>query len=954
VARILVVDDVTPNRALLATLLRHGKHEVLEAADGLEALRIVGTAHPDLVIADILMPTMDGFDFVRQLRATPAISRTEVMFYTAHYHENDARNLARACGVTRVLAKPCEPEELLRVVHQALGNQPDPAPNHLDAQPGEEFNQKHLRLLTDKLSEKAEALERVNAHFAALLELNLQIASERDPKRLLHDVCRGARELLGAQYGFLIARDNTDGEADVFMHTGLDDAAVASGVLPDLKTGGLHTVLAERDACRFVNAGGDPAAVGFPPTYPPTHCLVAAPIVSLTQHFGWICLVNKLGATKFSGEHQRVLGILAAQVGRSYESSSLHVQVQRNTERLILEMAERERAAEQVLHLNRVHSVLSGINAVIVRVADRDELFSEACRIAVEQGHFALAWVGWLDPVTSQVSTVAWAGDNLGLTADHSVGLESTGGTIVALAMRSCKPQVRNHLQAADATVFSAERLVARGYKGIVALPLVVEGKSVGCLVLVTTENDFFNAAEMHLLMEMAGDVSYALNHLRKAEQLDHLAYYDSLTGLANRSLFHERMAQHVTIATHGGTGFALVIVDPERFDAINDNYGRQAGDQLLKELGERLVRSVGSAQQVARLGADQFAALIPNVHAPDDVARTLEVWWRDWLGEPFQVEGTEVRLTAKGGIALFPTDGADADTLLKHAESALRSAKNSAEPHHFYTRQLSQRIAERLAFESKLRQALAKGEYVLHYQPKVDVDTRRLEGVEALLRWQHPEMGLVPPLKFISILEETGMIVDVGAWVLRQATLDRARWLELGLQAPRVAVNVSTVQLHRQDFVATVTEVLRLTGRSDAGIDIEVTESLIMEDFETTVQKLRAIRALGVGIAIDDFGTGYSSLAYLARLPVHTLKIDRSFTSTMLDAPDTMTLIATVVSLAHSLKLTVIAEGVELEEQAKILRLIRCDQMQGYLISKPVPFDELTTRLTPSKQAEV
>jgi diguanylate cyclase (GGDEF)-like protein len=452
--------------------------------------------------------------------------------------------------------------------------------------------------------------------------------------------------------------------------------------------------------------------------------------------------------------------------------------------------------------------------------------------------------------------------------------------------------------------------------------------------------------------MEMAGDVSYALNHLRKAEQLDHLAYYDSLTGLANRSLFHERMAQHVAIATHGRTGFALVIVDPERFDAINDNYGRQAGDQLLKELGERLVRSVGSAQQVARLGADQFAALIPNVHAPDDVARTLEVWWLDWLGEPFQVEGADVRLTAKGGIALFPTDGADADTLLKNAESALRSAKNSTEQHHFYTRQLSQRVAERLAFENKLRQALAKGEYVLHYQPKVDVDTRRLEGVEALIRWQHPEMGLIPPLKFISILEETGMIVEVGAWALRQATMDRARWFELGLQAPRVAVNVSTVQLHRQDFVATVTDVLRLSGRTDAGIDIEVTESLIMENFESTVQKLRAIRALGVGIAIDDFGTGYSSLAYLARLPVHTLKIDRSFTSTMLDAPDTMTLIATVVSLAHSLKLTVIAEGVELEEQAKILRLIRCDQMQGYLISKPVPFDELTSWIAPGRVA--
>jgi EAL domain-containing protein (putative c-di-GMP-specific phosphodiesterase class I) len=237
----------------------------------------------------------------------------------------------------------------------------------------------------------------------------------------------------------------------------------------------------------------------------------------------------------------------------------------------------------------------------------------------------------------------------------------------------------------------------------------------------------------------------------------------------------------------------------------------------------------------------------------------------------------------------------------------------------------------------------------VLHYQPKVDVASRRIEGVEALIRWQNPELGLVPPMKFIPLLEETGMIIEVGTWALRQASLDRELWRERRLNAPRIAVNVSTVQLQRSDFVRTVANVLKLSG-NEPGLDIEVTESLIMNDPDGNIAKLRAICELGVRIAIDDFGTGYSSLAYLTRLPAQTLKIDRSFITAMLDDPGAMTLVSTIISLAHSLKLTVVAEGVESEEQAKFLRLLRCDQMQGYLISRPLSFEDMTAYLARSR----
>ena len=242
---------------------------------------------------------------------------------------------------------------------------------------------------------------------------------------------------------------------------------------------------------------------------------------------------------------------------------------------------------------------------------------------------------------------------------------------------------------------------------------------------------------------------------------------------------------------------------------------------------------------------------------------------------------------------------------------------------------------------ENKLRHALEKNEFILHYQPTVDVETRRVTGVEALIRWQSPDLGLLPPMRFIPLLEETGMILDVGAWALRQAVADHHRWLAQKLLAPRIAVNVSAIQLRHRDFIEVIRNVVGQNGGPPV-IGIEITESVIMDDIESTVAKLRAICDMGINIAIDDFGTGYSSLGYLTKLPVHSLKIDRSFIIAMADDPDTMTLVSTIISLAHSLRLKVVAEGVETEDQAKILRLLRCDEMQGYLISRPVPAIEL------------
>lgn len=445
---------------------------------------------------------------------------------------------------------------------------------------------------------------------------------------------------------------------------------------------------------------------------------------------------------------------------------------------------------------------------------------------------------------------------------------------------------------------------------------------------------------------ERTRHLEQALNGQRRAEQeLQRNAYYDSLTGLANRTLFYERLAEVVRTADPKRDGFAVCIFDIERFKTINDTFGRQAGDSLLRQVAERMTKTTGDAGRLGRIGADSFALVIPAVQTEDDAVRRLDHKHRVWFGTPFRVEEHELRISSKAGFALFPSDGTEGETLFANAEAALKKAKENGDRYLFYTQRMTEAVAENFRLESKLRQALENREFVLHYQPKVDLETRRIAGVEALIRWRSPELGLVPPMQFIPLMEETGLILDVGAWALRQAVLDQREWVDQGIAAPRIAVNVSAIQLRQRDFVSVVTEAIS-RGMTPQAIDLEITESLLMDDIEGNIEKLKAIRDLGVRIAIDDFGTGHSSLAYLVGLPVEALKIDRSFIITMLSNPDTMTLVRTIISLAHSLRLTVVAEGVDSEEQAWVLRLLRCNQMQGYLFSKPVPIDAMTALL--------
>jgi diguanylate cyclase (GGDEF)-like protein len=495
-----------------------------------------------------------------------------------------------------------------------------------------------------------------------------------------------------------------------------------------------------------------------------------------------------------------------------------------------------------------------------------------------------------------------------------------------------------------DPRVQLRQEAAARGLRSLAILPLVVAGKSAGVLALYASESGFFDQDEMKLLEELAGDIGFALEHIGKAEKLEYLAYYDTLTSLANRSLIHERLEEMIAAAGREKGRAALIEFDVERFKVINDTLGRQGGDELLRQLAQRMKERARDARWLSRLGADHFAIIVPDVTTGEELARRTEDRIREIFGPPFNIGGTELRVSAKFGIAIYPEDGADAETLFRNAEAALKKAKASGERYLFYTEQMTARVAEKLSLENKLRQALEREEFVLHYQAKVDIESRRVQGVEALIRWRSGD-GLVPPAKFIPLLEETGLIREVGAWALRRAVLDHRHWLRMGIGAPRVAVNVSAYQLRQQDFVDMLREVID-QGANPTGLDLEITESLLMEDLEGNIRKLKAVRDMGVSIAIDDFGTGYSSLGYLARLPVQMLKIDRSFVVAMLQDPTATTLVQTIISLAHSLRLKVVAEGVETEEQATMLRLLRCNEMQGYLFSKPLPIEDITPLL--------
>ncbi|WP_020654249.1 bifunctional diguanylate cyclase/phosphodiesterase [Massilia niastensis] len=441
-------------------------------------------------------------------------------------------------------------------------------------------------------------------------------------------------------------------------------------------------------------------------------------------------------------------------------------------------------------------------------------------------------------------------------------------------------------------------------------------------------------------------------------QRVHHVAQHDVLTGLPNRSLLQDRLAQAIAYANRSGHPVWVMLIDLDRFKFVNDSMGHKAGDVLLMTVAARLRSSLRDSDTVARLSGDEFVVILSQYQ---DEPLTSDIVQRvmDSVAQPVMLGTKEFFVTCSIGVAVYPSEGTAADNLIEHADIAMYRAKKLGRNNfQFYTPAMNEESLERVRIESALRNALERNEFVLHYQPQVDLKSGQIVGMEALIRWNHPELGMVPPGRFVGVAEETGLIVPIGAWVMRSACAQNKAWQDAGLGRLRVAVNLSARQFGAADLIASLEAALNDTGLEPDCLEIELTESLFMSDVTPAVELLHRMKSLGVNLSIDDFGTGYSSLSYLSRFPIDVLKIDRSFVADITHDANDAAIVTSIIALAHNLKLAVIAEGVETAEQLDYLRTHGCDEMQGYYFSKPLPaadFEQLLRqrRALPAKAPE-
>lgn len=613
-----------------------------------------------------------------------------------------------------------------------------------------------------------------------------------------------------------------------------------------------------------------------------------------------------------------------------------------------LEHAELRRVHEaRIGRLTRVLKMLSGVNGAVARIGEREELLTEACRLAVSVGGYSTALVALMEPGAGIARPVASTGlsDEILQSPGFPVSRTAEGETsIISRVLRTGEAFVCNSIGDADSEPLPCLEIIARDCKSVVALPLTVDDTVIGVLSLAARESGTVSDEELSMLREVAANLSFALQYQRKDSAVRYLSYYDAQTGLAQRALFCERLGQSLARQTVNLSSPAIVAFDIEQLSLINDSLGRHTGDALVQHVSDRLKRHIDS-ERLAYFGAGTFAALMLPAGLMDEIALHEQI--TTILRQPFRVDDQELRVTVRSGIARYPENGRDAHELVQNAAAALRRAAVSGQQCLQHRVEMNSEIAAHLTLERQLRNALEQRQFELHYQPKVDAKTRRIQGVEALIRWRDPASGLVAPGVFLPVLESTGMIVEVGEWVLRQAALDCRQWRDSGLASLRVAVNVSPQQLRSRGFEAMFLQIADGWSSPACGLDIEITENALLGDTAEILRMLKTLRSRGVRIAIDDFGTGYSSLSRLADLPIDTLKIDRSFTSRLPDDKAGKVLVATIIALGKAFGMTIVAEGVELQEQLELLAHMGCHQSQGYLHSRAVTRNELTTLLT-------
>jgi PAS domain S-box-containing protein/diguanylate cyclase (GGDEF)-like protein len=598
------------------------------------------------------------------------------------------------------------------------------------------------------------------------------------------------------------------------------------------------------------------------------------------------------------------------------------------------DITERLHQEARIRQFARIHAVLSAVGNIVLRTTDRDELLLNACRVAVRQGGFAAAGIATCEAQGMlKVSCTYGDPDVLAIVDPGEVmRLDDDSRYDQHPSIRAF---VENHVVAIpdfshwDALPALRDEMLDNGIRSQISLP--IGAGPWGLLALYSDAVRTYDDEEIALLQRLADEIDYAVAFIAKGERLHFLAHHNPVTGLPNRVAFQQRVTEMLAVGS-----VAVVAIDLHRFGRINSSHGRDFGDALLTKVGQRL-QEEGAQAFVAHPEADTFLMAYPATPSLEMELQRLDSWLRKTQQHAFQVNDEVVHVRLRAGIALGPEHGSEADILERNAVAAMADASEHDVPLRGYSVELSRRTVRRVELERDLRRAIEEQQFELYYQPKFDAASRRLLGAEALLRWQHPTDGLISPAEFIPVLEDTGLLVPVGQWVMREALAMARGWRSHRHPGFRVAVNVSARELRHSDFLDQCRQLLApFAGASP--IDIEITESVLMDDVEESVRLLQGLRDLGCRVAIDDFGTGYSSLNYLVRLPIDTIKIDQSFVAMLTQSPETVALVTNMIGLAHSLGLDVVAEGVEDEEQARLLGLLHCDVLQGFLLGRPLP----------------
>src|SRR6187455_1796530 len=619
----------------------------------------------------------------------------------------------------------------------------------------------------------------------------------------------------------------------------------------------------------------------------------------------------------------------------------------RGTER---DFTERRRQEKHIGRLTRVLKMLSGVNSAMVRIRQRREILVEACRLATAVGGYASAMVALIEPGTRTARPTAWSGSFDGQLAQQltfSVAESpAEDSSIIGRVLRTGASLVCNDLQTLDMGLAARASLMDSGFRSVVAYPLLVDRTPVGAMMLTSYDVGAVGDEESRMLRELVANLSFALQYLHKEDEVRFLSYFDPLTSLAKRSLFCERLVRALEPRIGRRGAPAVAVLDIEHLSTLNDSFGRHSGDLLLQQVADRLKRHMDSTELLAHFGGGTFGVIMEAAGDEDEAVHWMQEQVVEIFRAPFNVDGRGIPVDVKSGFARFPDNGHDANALVQNAEAALRSAKSTGEKYQHHRLELSAAVVSRMTMEHRLRGAVDRQEFELHYQTKIDVRTRAIRGLEALVRWRDPEAGLVMPGAFLPRMEISRLILARGDWILRQAAADLRRWQGAGLAPGRVAVNISPVQLRRRAFADHLLDLVGEWRNENVGIDIEITEGVLIDDVSSAVSQLRVLRRSGVRVAIDDFGTGYSSLSRLAELPVDMLKIDRSFINGLTSSGTGRTVAETIIALGRAFDMTTVAEGEETPEQFEMLANMGCDQSQGYLHSRPLAAADMESLL--------